>query len=160
MLPDGSTLTGTRYAWCGNFQGGRCTVRDADGLHHHIDRQGKPAYSERYLYAGDYRDGIAVARRTRDAMCVHIDEAGEELNGIPLLDLDVFHKGFARARDGGGWFHVDPKGRQVYPDRFAAVEPFYNGVALCETLDSKRVLLSESGEVLRVICGHGASAAQ
>jgi hypothetical protein len=156
--PDGTPLTTTRYAWCGNFQGGKCTVRGEDGLYHHIDGDGQPLYDERYLYAGDYRDGIAVARRASDAMCIHVDDKGEELNDRSFLDLDIFHKGYARARDDRGWFHVRANGRQAYEIRFAVVEPFYNGVALCETLGGERVLLSESGKVLRTICSLGAAA--
>jgi len=159
VRPDGIPLTMTRYAWCGNFQGGRCTVRDEDGLYHHIDGDGGPLYAERYLYAGDYRDGVAVVRRADDALCVHINEVGGELNGRAFLDLDVFHKGFARARDGSGWFHVNLQGTEAYAGRFAVVEPFYNGIALCEMFDGRRVLLAEDGEIVRVVCCHGGDGA-
>ncbi len=133
VVPDGSLLYAERYAWCGNFQDGLCTVRDADGLYRHLRLDGHPAYPGRHAYAGDFRDGIGVVRELSDGMCVHIRTDGSHVHGARFLDLDIFHKGFARARDRRGWTHVDIEGRPAYEARFAAVEPFYNGTALCET---------------------------
>lgn len=64
------------------------------------------------------------------------------------IDLDVFHKGYARARDERGWFHVRRDGVPAYDRRMAAIEPFYNGQSLCETLQGSRVILSSRGVVL------------
>jgi hypothetical protein len=133
-----------RHAWCGNFQGGRCTVRESSGTYLHITAGGHPAYAERWRYAGDHRDGIAVVQAA-DGRSSHIDREGRVLHGRWFIDLDVFHKGFARARDEDGWTHIDRRGRPAYARRFAAVEPFYNGQARVERFDGALDTIDESG---------------
>jgi SAM-dependent methyltransferase len=145
ILPDGADLYPERYAWCGNYQGGRCSVRDGEGRYYHLDRTGRPAYAARWRYAGDYRDGIAVAQGA-DGRSTHIDARGELLHGRWFLDLDVFHKGFARARDEQGWMHVDTRGQPVYARRFAMVEPFYNGQARVEREGGALEVIDEEGQ--------------
>ena len=147
ILSDGTELSTARYAWCGNFQSGLCTVRATSGEYFHIDSAGEPAYAERWRYAGDYRDGFAVVQRS-DGLSTHIDRGGRTLHGRWFVDLDVFHKGYARARDDRGWFHVDEQGRPLYTRRFALVEPFYNGQARVETADGWLGVISEQGQPL------------
>ena len=147
ILPDGQPHYSERYAWCGNFQGGRCAVRLPGGSYLHIDEGGAPAYPERYRYAGDFKDGFAVVQRN-DGRHSHIDPSGTLLHGQWCLDLDVFHKNYARARDDGGWHHVDQGGRPLYQARFKAVEPFYNGQARVEGFDGSLSVIGESGERL------------
>lgn len=147
ILPDGSQLYPERYAWCGNFQEGRCTVRLADGRYFHLTESGAPAYAERYRYAGDFKDGYAVVQRD-DGRHSHIGPSGDLLHGAWLLDLDVYHKAFARARDEGGWHHVDIQGQPLYRERYRNVEPFYNGQARVEGLGGSLSLIGESGETL------------
>ena len=147
IFPDGVPLSDHRYAWCGNFQGGLCTVRGKDGHYWHITRAGQPAYAERYLYAGDFRDGAAVVR-CPERGCSHVNPEGRLLHSRWFLNLDVFHKGYARARDALGWFHVGPDGLPSYARRFAAVEPFYNGTALCESMEGERMLVEPSGRTV------------
>lgn len=144
ILPDGTWLYSERYAWCGNYQDGRCAVRDHEGTYFHIDPKGQHAYRERYCYAGDFRKGIAVVQR-HDGLSIHILLDGSILNGTAWLDLDVFHKGFARARDQGGWTHIDKSGHSVYPERYAMVEPFYNGQARVETHNGAILIIAENG---------------
>lgn len=66
-------------------------------------------------------------------------------------DLDVYHKGFARGRDAGGWMHIDRAGEPAYARRFAAVEPFYNGVARVELMDGTLEVIDESGGTVAVL---------
>ncbi|MET0403835.1 MAG: methyltransferase [Cystobacter sp.] len=148
VLTDGSELSAARYAWCGNFQSGRCTVRAQDGLYFHVDREGRPAYSRRYAYAGDFRDGLAVVQEP-EGWHLHIHADGRPLHARRFLDLDVFHKGYARARDERGWHHVDLSGEPLYTERFAMVEPFYNGQARVEREDGALLVVDERGETLR-----------
>jgi hypothetical protein len=136
-----------RHAWCGNFQGGRCTVRDVDGTYGHIDEEGRFAYAARYRYAGDYRGGIAVVQAA-DGLSTHIDRTGALAHGRWFVDLDVFHKGHARARDEDGWTHVDIFGAPAYSRRFAAVEPFYNGQARVERFDGALEVIDASGATI------------
>lgn len=145
VTPDGRDAYSTRYAWCGNYQSGRCTVREPRGHYLHLGPDGQPAYTSRWRYAGDYRDGVAVVQAD-DGRSTHIDLTGKPIHARWFLDLDVFHKGFARARDADGWTHVDEKGSPAYARRFAAVEPFYNGQARVERFDGALEVLDESGE--------------
>ena len=133
-----------RYAWCGNFQQGRCTVRDECGMYHHIKSDGSAAYAERWRYAGDYRDDIAVVQAA-NGYSTHIDPCGKLVHGNWFVDLDVFHKGFARARDEDGWTHIDSRGHPIYARRFASVEPFYNGQARGECFDGSLEVIDETG---------------
>ena len=133
-----------RLAWCGNFQGGRCTVRDDSGHYFHINANGVPLYPQRWRYAGDYRDGVAVVQRD-DGQSSHVDERGKFLHDKWFIDLDVFHKGLARARDSDGWAHVDRAGQVAYTRRFAAVEPFYNGQARVERFDGGLEVVGQTG---------------
>lgn len=141
----GDRLYDRRWAWCGNFQESRCVVRDINGEHFHITSDGTPAYRQRYAYAGDFRDGLAVVQRT-DGLHTHITPTGTLQHQRWFWDLDVFHKGFARARDMSGWFHIDPQGIPAYDRRFAAIEPFYNGQSRVEDFEGGLWLINLSGE--------------
>ncbi len=147
ILPDGAPLYPERYAWCGNFQDGRCPVRLLNNTYFHITAEGISAYAERYRYAGDFRDGIAVVQG-EEGKHSHIDSCGKLLHGQWFLDLDVFHKNHARARDERGWYHVDLRGEALYDARFRNVEPFYNGHARVERFDGSLSVIDETGEVL------------
>lgn len=141
---DGGQAYQRRFNWCGNFQNGLCAVREGDGRYHHILSDGEDAYPERYKYAGDFREGSAVVRRF-DGLCIHIDKKGIPVHERTYPDLDVFHKGFSRARDEKGWFHIDRKGMPIYQNRFKEIEPFYNGQALCKDLTGRLVIIDENG---------------
>ena len=147
IRPDGTPLYSQRYGWCGNFQEGRCPVRDADGRYFHIRTDGAPAYREQYRYAGDFRDGHAVVQNDAGDH-THIDINGVLLHGKWFRDLDVFHKGHARAADAGGWHHVDMAGRALYDRRFSMVEPFYNGQARVEGHDGSLSVIDEMGTAI------------
>ncbi len=155
---DGAPAYPERYSWCGNFQEELCTVRQEDNRYLHIDTEGRPVSPDRHLYAGDFKDGVAVVRSPRDGLCRHIDRGGKQVHDGHYLDLDVFHKGYARARDSSGWFHIRPDGQPAYSRRFMAIEPYYNEAALVETCNGKRILIGADGaELLRVdkpLTGH------
>ncbi len=145
--PDGTPLYSPRYAWCGNFQGARCTVRTQDGDYFHLTTSGQPAYDARWHYAGDFRDGIAVVQANH-GRSTHINSQGRTLHQNWYLDLDVFHKGYARARDEEGWMHVNTQGTPLYQRRFANVEPFYNGQSRVERFDGGLEVIDEKGNPL------------
>lgn len=144
---DGSALYPERYAWCGNFQGERCTVREAAGRYFHLNLAGRPAYERRWRYAGDFREGAAVVQGD-DGRSTHVDRNGTLLHGAWFLDLGVFHKGVSPARDRAGWTHVDRSGVPLYARRFAAAEPFYNGQARVERRDGALEVIDEAGQTL------------
>ena len=144
---NGSFLYPQRYEWCGNFQDGFCVVRQSDGLYFHITEQGSPAYDARWNYAGDYRDGICVVQN-ETGRSTHMDALGRLVHNCWFIDLDVFHKSFARARDENGWMHIDSRGLPAYSRRFKSVEPFYNGQARVERFDGGLAVISETGDAL------------
>ena len=141
---NGADAYAARFDWCGNFQGGRCAVRQFDGSYLHITAEGMPAYDARWRYAGDFRDGAAVVQAS-DGRSTHVSQWGELLHGVWFLDLDGFHKRYAGARDEDGWMHVDRAGLPLYARRFAAVEPFYNGQARIERFDGGLEVIDEAG---------------
>ncbi len=147
IQPNGMAAYAARYAWCGNYQDGRCTVREANGRYYHITPDGIPAYSARWRYAGDFRDGIGVVQ-AEAGRSTHIDTTGKFVHEGWFLDLDVYHKGFARARDEAGWMHIDRTGQPVYGRRFASVEPFYNGQARVERHDGGLEVIDETGSCM------------
>ncbi len=142
---DGTRAYEMNWSWCGNFQQNRCTVRDEEGVYHHIREDGNPLKSGPNAYAGDFREGAAVVRGF-DGYCRHIDLEGRTLHNRKFLDLDVYHKGFARARDSQGWHHIDMNGEDISEGRrYSRIEPFYNGQAFVKKLDGELFVIDESG---------------
>jgi hypothetical protein len=78
----------------------------------------------------------------------HIDLDGRDLGLGEFIDLDVFHKGFARARDRQGWFHLRRDGSAAYAQRYAAIEPFYNGQSRCADRQGRALVIDEVGREL------------
>ncbi len=140
----GASIYGQRFVWVGNFQENRCTVQAEAGFYH-IDTEGQPIYPGAHAYAGDFRDGVAVVTSRHDGLCRHITTDGSLLHAQAFVDLDVFHKGFARAKDSRGWHHIDQLGQACYFERYASIEPFYNGLARADTFDGRRVRIDATG---------------
>ncbi len=145
IKPDGSEVYSERYAWCGNFQEGLCPVKNTQGYYFHIDERGEKRYSNFYAYAGDFKDGFAVVCN-EVGLHTHIDSRGHFIHGKWFQDLDVFHKDFARARSSEGWYHINKAGEPLYSERYAAVEPFYNGAARVETKHGALFIIDIKGE--------------
>ncbi len=145
--PDGRACYPEHYHWCGNFQEGLCPVKTDSGFYFHINGQGHKAYREQYLYAGDFKDGFAVICNYQ-GLHTHIDYQGHPLHQRWFIDLDIFHKGAARAKDERGWFHIDKRGGALYPQRYAAVEVFYNGLARAETFDGALLTIDNTGQAV------------
>jgi hypothetical protein len=122
-------------------------VRGTHGRYRHVDRHGDHVGAHVWAYAGDFRDGAAVVQGD-DGLSTHVDLTGALTHGRWFLDLDVFHKGFARARDADGWTHVDAGGAAAYARRFAMVEAFYNGQARVERFDGGLEVIDPRGSRL------------
>jgi hypothetical protein len=155
ILPNGSPAYEDRYAWCGNFQEGLCPVRDQAGNYFHITKNGERLYTQNYRYVGDFKDAIAVVCR-EDGKSSHIDTQGNFIHPHWYLQLDVFHKGFARAKDEQGWFHIKkgkttPDGLPIYLKRFSSLEPFYNGQAHAEDFEGNLLVIDEEGQTVKEI---------
>lgn len=146
----GEKIYKENYAWCGNYQENYCTVRDINANYFHLDSNGKRNYTENYTYAGDYKDGFAVVK-LKNGLCKHIDYKGTNLNGKEFIDLGVFHKKFATAKNEKGWFHINKLGNELYCERYVLIEAFYNGFALVETSENKKIIIDETGKsILKV----------
>lgn len=145
---DGVSAYNQIHSWCGNFQENICTVRD-DKDYYHINTEGARLYEEKFLYAGDFRDGIACVK-CKDNLWRHIKADGNFLNGKGFLDLGVFHKNIAPARDENGFFHSDLNGNPLYKERYMIIEDFYNGSALVTDFNWNKKIINEKGEV--VLC--------
>ncbi|MBK9457492.1 MAG: methyltransferase [Bacteroidetes bacterium] len=143
----GKPVYNNTFLWSGNYQENICSVRGANNQYFHIDLDGDKIYSETFTYAGDYKDGIACVK-TANGFYKHIDTKGNYLNNIEFLDLGVFHKNFATARDITGWHHIDKRGRQLYKERYASVEPFYNGFAVVTLFDNTKIIINEIGKII------------
>lgn len=138
------------FAWIGNFQENLCPVRDYDNNYYHIDLYGSRIYKENHLYSGDYKDGIACIKSS-DGFFRHINTKGELINNMMFLDLGVFHKNYATARDQNGWHHIDKSGKELYTQRYSAIEPFYNGFALVTDFQMKKSIIDERGKKILVV---------
>jgi hypothetical protein len=134
------------YNWVGNYQYGYCVVRNKLNSYYHINLDGERIYQIDYIYAGDFKDDYAVIR-DKTQLCTHIDQNGSYIHNKWFEELDIFHKGFARAKDSTGWFHIDLFGNPAYDTRFDWIEPFYNGQALV-SLNEQRLIIDESGSIV------------
>ena len=65
-------------------------------MYFHIRVDGTVLDGGPYAYAGDFREGAAVVRGL-DGLCRHVDLDGQLVNEKEFIDLDNFHKGYARA---------------------------------------------------------------
>lgn len=146
--PDGSPAYSNRWNWCGNFQQKICVVRNEIGEYYHIKIDGELIQGGPHSYAGDFREGFAVVRGM-DGLCRHINLEGQYIYDYSFLDLDVFHKGFARARDDRGWHHINTEGIDISAGkRYAEIEPFYNGQALVRTITGEYLVIDEDGNTV------------
>ena len=150
IYTDGTAVYPEKYAWVGNFQEEICVVRDFQGFYFHIDKKGTPLYPNRYAYAGDFKDGIAVICDELKGHA-HINREGRFIHSKYFHQLDVFHKGFARAKDDRGWGHINKTGDFIYKDRYLSIEPFYNGLAYAEDNNERLLLINEVGEIVKII---------
>ena len=146
ITPRGEPAYLSRYEWCGNFQEGFCPVKDKiTGLYFHTNHAGQKNYQHKYHYVGDFKEGRAVVCNEL-GLHTHIDYQGNFIHDQWFLDLDVFHKSFARAKDSEGWFHINKSGKPLYQERYVMIEPFYNGVARVETSKGLLMTINTQGE--------------
>lgn len=145
----GQDIHSQRFTWSGNFQEGVCVVEDIESnLFFHIDRKGNPIYTKKYAYVGDYRYGIAVITNA-DGLCAHIDFQGQLLHEKCFLDLDVYHKGYAIAKDEKGYFHINKAGEAIYNERYIKLEPFYNDRAVAIDQYGVKMIITTDGRIVK-----------
>ena len=139
---NGKRLYNQNFLWTGNYQQDICIVKDSEHNYFHIDATGKRLYPENYLYAGDFRENIACVQ-LQNKLFTHIYKDGSEVHNKYFEDLNIYHKGYACAKDASGWFHIDLKGKPSYKDRYLLIEPFYNGAALATDLQGNKIVIQD-----------------
>lgn len=142
---NGKRLYNQNFLWTGNYQQDICTVKDHEQNYFHINALGKRFYPENYLYAGDFREDISCVQ-LQNKLFTHIYKDGSRVHNNCFKDLNVYHKGYACAKDELGWCHIDLKGEPFYVERYLLLEPFYNGAAFATDLDGKKVIVSDSNK--------------
>jgi len=147
---NGSVAYNNRYSFVGNYQEDIVVVCNSDGEYFHIDRLGNTLYSSKWRYCGDFKDGIAVVQAD-NGLSTNINIEGQFIHGNWFLDLDIFHKYFARAKDDRGWCHINRYGKPSYDDRYTMIEPFYNGYARVETTSGELKVIDELGSTVRIL---------
>lgn len=130
------------FLWTGNYQQDICVVKDSNHNYYHIDATGNRLYAEGYLYAGDFRENIACVQ-LQNKLFTHIYKDGSRVHNELFQDLNVYHKGYACAKDASGWFHIDLQGKPLYKERYLLLEPFYNGAALATDLRGEKIIVFE-----------------
>ena len=154
---EGTPIYLERYGWCGNFQEHNCPVKDKiTDLYFHINRDGQKIYQKQYRYVGDFKDGSAVVCNEL-GLHTHIDPQGNPLHNCWFRDLDVYHKGYARAQDEQGWFHINKQGIPIYKSRYQQVEPFYNGLARVKTFEGDLVIINTADDTMAQLSSPPAS---
>ncbi len=139
----GQDIYSARYSWSGNYNENKCIVKDFDDNYFHINSDGKRTYSQSYVYAGDFKYNIAVVVDC-SGKHTHIKDDGNLLHGRFFDELDIFHKGYAVAKDGKGYFHINKQGNELYSQRYKKLEDFYNGFSYATNFYNNKVLLDES----------------
>ena len=66
------------------------------------------------------------------------------IHGKFFDDLNVFHKGYAIAKDKDGYFHINKQGKELYKKRYQKLEDFYNRCAFATTFENSKIVLNES----------------
>ncbi|WP_372998328.1 methyltransferase [Sulfurimonas sp.] len=140
---NGMDIYAQRYQWVGNFQEALCVVRDSENNYFHINKNGSRLYNDNYSYTGDFKYGIAVVIN-EEGKATHIGNNGSLLHLKYFDELDLFHKGYAVAKDAKGYFHINKNGDELYKDRYQKLEPFYNGVALATNFSGQKVIIEET----------------
>lgn len=123
-----------------------CTVRNFEGAYFHINMNGERIYPAKYRYTGDFKDSIACVM-LENGRFKHIDSSGEFVYPFEFLDIGVYHKGLATARDERGWMHIDLDGKAQYDNRFIELEPLYNDSAFARLPSGARIIVKRSGGV-------------
>jgi len=147
----GQGIHSFRFEWSGNFQENYCVVKDiATQKFFHIDKQANSIYPEQYAYVGDYKYSIAVIVNEL-GLSTHINNKGHFIHNQFFMELDVYHKGYAIAKDEQGYFHIDKQGIALYSARYQKLEPFYNDRAVAVAHDNTKLIISPIGDIIQII---------
>ncbi len=107
---------------------GLAPVKDLTGAFH-IDIDGQPAYSMRFIETFGFYEGFAAVRSEEGWF--HIRPEGAEAYTSRYLWCGNFQEGRCPVRDNNDlYFHIDYKGQRVYRDSYDYVGDFKDGFAV------------------------------
>jgi hypothetical protein len=107
-----------------------------EGRFFYINPKGERAFPAEYNYAGDFRYGLAEARKVKEGPFGYIDRTGEFVIAPRFHTAEIFSCQLAAVQDAitKNWLYIDMKGRPVIaiPDA-RKIETFYKGLAKVRT---------------------------
>lgn len=124
------------------FSGGLARVRTG-GLYGYIDKKGVFVIPPRFLYAGDFSEGLASAVEKNKAG--FIDKAGHWVITLKIAlesrsVFNAFKNGLApvaiKTEHGIRWGYIDRSGKMAIPAVYLEAFPFDDGVALVYVYDA------------------------
>ncbi|HJK18289.1 MAG TPA: histidine phosphatase family protein [Methanocorpusculum sp.] len=128
-LYEGTPIYEHRFQSVGPFCfPGIAAVCDNTGAYH-INLLGEPAYDERYVWAGDFAEGVAPVRN-KEGRYLFIDEAGKPIAFETYLYATGFSEGSAVVyHETLGATHITTAGELLYGDWYYDARPFAGGRA-------------------------------
>lgn len=121
-----------------------------DGNYYHV-RTGKdgyePAYSERYLYAGPFKEGLAGVRDDKGCFHIHLDGRPAYIERYDIIG--EYKEGFCVVVDvkTNKRFHILKNGRPAYQERYDYASDFCNGIATVTLKDDTFGILSDGTKI-------------
>lgn len=127
----------------------------SDALQCRLRSLGAPAYTTRFDEALNFHEpGLAPVSRAGRGWHIRVD--GTPAYGSRFKRTFGYYEGLAAVVAEEGWHHISPSGAPAYAaryswcgnsysERYAAVEPFYNGQARVERFDGAIEVIDESG---------------
>ena len=122
----------------------------------YINRNGEPLLDQQYIFetALPFGEGIAPVR-TFGQYFRYIDASGKTVIPVqspPFLSAGVFRDGVApvnvHAKDGMRWGYIGKDGKLAVTARFAAAQPFNEGLGAVQTLDGKWGFINPKGSMV------------
>jgi WG containing repeat len=95
-----------------------------------VDKTGHLITAERYVYAGDFSEGLAAVMR--GGKWGYVDRRGRVVIEPQFDEAEPFSEGLAPVKQGKLWGYVDRAGKLSIKPRFAHAEGFTDGLAVAE----------------------------
>lgn len=141
-----TVLTFTDIGAMGNFSEGMAYFKN-NGVFGYMDKSGKIAKNESYLFASSFEDGVARVQK-EDGWYI-IDNHFKELAG-PFISIVGYSEGVFQIETKDGWSFFDKNGEQVTPDFYEAIDPFSEGKAIVLVKTGEIAMIDKQGNKTKV----------
>jgi len=122
---------------------GLAPVRDESGAYH-INAQGDPAYSQRFMRTFGFYEGRAAVQTVSG--WYHIREDGSELYRERFSWCGNYQQRLSVVKDlKGNFFHLDLEGAAAYPNRFRYAGDFREGYAVVQNEEGLHTHINSKG---------------